>query len=338
MPVDDLSPAWSSVLAPLGDLAPKCVVIAPVLDDFPAASRLVREIGDELKPERPSDLMFLFVNDGSLEPPTPEFPKEIAPFPVGILHLKANLGHQRAIAVALGFVSHWVPPDADVVVMDADGQDRPRDVPRLLDVRSRNPEGIVVAQRARRSETTGFRFGYACYRLLFRLLTGKTIRHGNFSAMSGSTAQRLAHVAGLWNHYAATIQISRIPVHGVEVDRGARYAGASRMNLITLVRHGLSAIAVHMETAGVRMLLAALVLSLLAGLALAAVVAIRLTTNLAIPGWASMLGASLMILAVLGLMFSAQLVFTVLAARERLPVIAAVDAVHFVRHFELSTG
>lgn len=311
--------------------APKCVIITPVFNDFASVARLVRE----LAPADPLETLLLIVNDGSLEHPPSEFPGGAPPFRIGVLHLKANLGHQRAIAAALGFVSHWVKPDAAVVVMDADGQDRPRDVAKLLNASALSPEKIIVAQRLRRSEPLLFRLGYIGYRWLFQLLTGMGIRHGNFSAMSGRTVRRLAHVTGLWNHYAATVQISKIPVVGVEVDRGERYSGVSHMNLTGLIAHGLSAISVHMETAGVRMLLGAMTLSLLAGLGLAVVVIIRLTTDLAIPGWASMLSASFAILAVLGLMSSVQLVFTVLAARVRLPVIAAVDAIHFISDFQL---
>lgn len=332
----DVFSGWSELLEPLeGGADPRYVIIAPVFDDFAAAARLIEEIADALDPAALPHTLLLIANDGSLKPAPSEFPGGAAALRVGVLNLKANLGHQRAIAAALGFVSHWIASDATVVVMDADGQDRPQDVPELLRLSAQNPGMVVVAQRARRSERLVFRAGYACYRLLFRLLTGRTIRHGNFSAMTGRTAQRLAHAAGLWNHFAATIQASKIPVLGVEVDRGERYVDASRMDLVALIVHGLSAISVHMETAGVRMVLGALVLSLLAGLGLACVIVIRLTTDLAIPGWASILGASFLILAVLGLMFSVQLVFTVLAARERLPVIAAVNAVHFIRDFEL---
>jgi hypothetical protein len=336
MHVDTLSTAWAELVKPLQDLpAPKRVIIAPVLDDFTSAARLLHETVKELYDVDHSRTLFLFVNDGSLKPPPPEFPFDIDLPRVGVLHLRANLGHQRAIAAALGFVSHWIAPDATVLVMDADGEDRPQDAQELLRLSAENPNSIIVAYRARRSETLIFRIGYVCYRLLFHMLTGQRIRHGNFSAMTGRTVQRLAHLAGLWNHYAATIQISRIPVLGVEADRGARYADTSRMNLIALIQHGLSAISVHMETVGVRILLGALFVSLLAGIGLVTVVAIRLTTELAIPGWASLLGASFMILAVLGLMLSVQLVFMVLAARERLPVIAAVDALRFIRDFEL---
>src|SRR5438128_7322123 len=50
---------------------------------------------------------------------------------VRLLTLRRNVGHQRAIAVGLAYVHEHIACDA-VVVMDADGEDDPADVPRLV--------------------------------------------------------------------------------------------------------------------------------------------------------------------------------------------------------------
>src|SRR5438876_2749548 len=44
-----------------------------------------------------------------------------------------NLGHQRAIVYALRHVAESICDDDIVVTLDADGEDRPRDLPRLLE-------------------------------------------------------------------------------------------------------------------------------------------------------------------------------------------------------------
>ncbi|MCA1652193.1 MAG: glycosyltransferase, partial [Acidobacteria bacterium] len=71
---------------------------------------------------------------------------------IEILHLRSNLGHQRAIAIGLAYLEAERAPES-VVVMDGDGEDRPEDVERLL--RSLEQDGgerIVFAERTRRSE------------------------------------------------------------------------------------------------------------------------------------------------------------------------------------------
>lgn len=309
------------------------IIIAPVFNDFESADCLLQDLERALEAEGHQRSLVLLVNDGSSDRCPPQLLKNRA-VKVAMLHLRTNLGHQRAIAVALGFVSSWVPADAAVVVMDGDGEDHPKDINSLLRVLKANPDKIVVANRARRQESFGFRLGYGLYRALFRLLTGQTIRHGNFSAMSGRTCTRLAHLSSLWNHYAATLYISRIPIIGVELDRGSRYAGMSKMNLVSLIVHGLSAISVHIEKAGVRMLLGAFLISTLAGAVAVGVSIVRLFTDWAIPGWASIVGSSFLVLAVLSLISSVQLIFIVLAARERRPVIPAVDSGLFIEAVE----
>ena len=73
---------------------------------------------------------------------------------VEVLHLRRNLGHQRAIAIGLAFVEAERPRCRAVVLMDSDGEDAPEDVPRL--VARCEQEGrrkIVFAERTKRSES-----------------------------------------------------------------------------------------------------------------------------------------------------------------------------------------
>jgi len=62
-----------------------------------------------------------------------------------------------------------------VLVMDADGEDRPQDVIRLLNCFRENPESIVFAGRQKRFESISFRTRYRGYRLLHRLLAGMSM-------------------------------------------------------------------------------------------------------------------------------------------------------------------
>ena len=59
------------------------------------------------------------------------------------------------------------------------------------------------------------------------------------------------------------------------------------MNFVGLVRHGISAIAVHSEVLSVRLLIASCIITLIGLAALATLVWMRLFTPYAIPGWAT---------------------------------------------------
>ncbi len=206
-----------------------------------------------------------------------------------VIHLSCNLGHQRAIAV--GLVDALGGPAYDhIIVMDSDGEDLPEAVPRLLSAADAVPSEVVVAVRGVRSEGWVFRAGYRVYRVLFHALTGASLPFGNFSVISPRMLPRITAMPELWNHYAATLRKSGLPITAVVVDRGTRIAGRSRMDFTSLVSHGLSAIAAFSERVFARLLAAFLAVTALLSLAAVCLVLLRLLTDMAIPGWTTTIG------------------------------------------------
>src|SRR5581483_5557700 len=140
------------------------------------------------------------------------------------------------------------------------------------------------------------RLGYFAYRLLFHLLTGRSISFGNFSLLPMAAVGRLVHTPALWHNLAAAIMRSRIAYGTVPTERGERYAGRSRMNFVSLIVHGMSAMSVYTDMIFVRVLIAAGVVLGLSLLGIVGVTLIRLMTDLAIPGWASTVAGDLLII------------------------------------------
>ncbi len=141
--------------------------------------------------------------------------------------------------------------------LDGDGEDDPRDVPRLIAACKTDSEWrVVFAERIKRSENARFRAAYATYRWLHFALTGIRVRFGNFRVIPDTALGRLVAVSDLWNHYAAAVVRARIPFFTVPSARSQRLAGAPRMNWIALAVHGLSALSVFSDTIGVRLLIA----------------------------------------------------------------------------------
>lgn len=263
-------------------------LVTPVFNDWESLGVLVDEL-DRTLAGQPVRVRVLVVDDGSSEPAAPRDRQPVAQTAIDsidILRLPFNMGHQRAIALGLSEVAAGPPCDA-VLIMDADGEDKPADVPRLIAEHAASPDAIIVAQRARRSEGAAFTLFYSIYKLVFRVLTGNWIDFGNFSLIPWPVLTRIVGMPEAWNHLAATYVRVPAPLVTIPTDRGHRYRGKSTMNMPSLVFHAICAMSVFAETLFARILIAAASLSVLSVIAIAAVLGIRLFTELAIPGWAT---------------------------------------------------
>ena len=233
------------------------VILIPNFNDWEPLQLLLNQL-DPVARATPWRLSVLIVDDASTAPMPARWP-DPAPLsltPVEILHLRANLGHQRAIALGLYHI-HETRPGATVLVMDGDGEDKPSDLPALLAEYDRSGRrDAVFAARGKRMESFTFQFFYRLYRLLHLALTGIEVRVGNFSVLPPEALARLMAVSDLWNHYAAAVLRARLPRRTLPLARGSRLAGNSQMNFTGLLVHGLSAISVFSDRVSARLLAA----------------------------------------------------------------------------------
>lgn len=307
------------------------VILSPVFNDWECAREIVRRI-DRVLADADLDARILFVDDGSTDRATTEgWPEDLVRVSaVRVLSLRRNLGHQRAIAIGLCHLEHEASCDT-VVVMDCDGEDRPEDIPRLLErVATENGRRLVFAERAKRLEKSSFQVLYHIYRQLHVVLTGIPVRVGNYSAIPFGVLRRLVVVSELWNHFAAAVFAAKLPYETVPADRGERISGESKLGFGALVVHGLSAISVHSERMAVRGLLAIGALLVVFVALLLVVLVIRLTTDLAIPGWASSIGLALLVLIAQLVTLSVAFVFAVLHRRTGAAFLPARDYSFFI--------
>ena len=194
-----------------------------------------------------------------------------------------------------------------------------------------HPGHVIFAGRARRSEGIAYRLAYTAYRWLFAALTGHRIRFGNFCLLPQAQLARVAHSPQIWNHVAAGILSTRVPIKVVPADKGRRYAGRTHMSISKLVGLGLSAVSVFPDTLAIRLTIVcvALLATSLAGIAGA--IAIRLFTDLAVPGWATNVVLMLTVLFVQAFLMSVLLTFIVLVYRTQRSFVPALHAGDFVR-------
>ena len=307
------------------------VIVAPVFNDWPAVRLLLPRLDAELAKNRLRARVVL-VNDGSYVPPPASLvDAELAAISqLRVLSLRRNLGHQRALAIGLAFV-HAQMPCAAVVVMDADGEDDPADVPRLVaELRGGNETAIVFAQRIRRSEGIVFALLYRLYRGVHRLLTGISVQVGNFSVIPFALLDRLVVVSDLWNHYAAAVFQSRLPYRMVPTERGRRLSGQSSMNLVSLVGHGLSAIAVFADRVGVRILIAAIATLLATIVGIGFLAGRSLLAHVAPPSWVLVTAVVVLVIVVQTIATASLFVLQVLFARGGASFIPSRDYQFFV--------
>jgi glycosyltransferase involved in cell wall biosynthesis len=320
------------------DPSKRVIILMPVFNDWQAAALLLLAIDHAL--ERCAyKVEILIVNDGSSETLEPSMLS--AHFEhlhsVRILHLRRNLGHQRAIAVGLVHIQQNLPCSA-VVVMDGDGEDRPRDVARLIDEFARRRDGaIIFAERARRMENAGFQICYRVYCALHWMLTGIRVRVGNFSVVPWQALERLVVVSELWNHYAAAVFRARLPYRTIPMDRGRRIQGESKMNFPSLLVHGLSAISVFSDIVSARLLIVAFGLAIV----LTGTGALSIAMRFAMPVWTGYAAAIACVVLAQGMLGAFLLAFIIIGARANMTFIPLRDAQLFVdrqeRVFPLDT-
>jgi polyisoprenyl-phosphate glycosyltransferase len=297
----------------------KTVILIPVYNDELSLNILLSNLKTSLGPIR-EDWSVLLIDDGATS--IHEIQKDSG-FPIQVLHLQRNIGHQKALAIGLAYIKDNLSCDK-VLVMDADGQDRPEDAFRLLQECILHPGKIIFARRKSRQEGGGFRLFYRLYKFMFSILTGKKIAYGNFLVVPKPLLDKLVFYSEIWNHLAGGIIRSGLPYVSLQTDRGKRYAGQSKMGFQSLLLHGFGAIAVFIDIIASRLLVFSL---LLIGLSLAAIIVlicIKSFTHLAIPGWTSTVLTAMLIILLQSFLISLFTVFLYLSSQSQRKFIPAL--------------
>ena len=82
------------------DVKYKLIVVTPIYEDVEASSRLFKEIKDQFQ----ENVFLVAIDDGSVKQPVPIASLMNVKIDGVILQLRRNVGHQKAIAIGLGYV------------------------------------------------------------------------------------------------------------------------------------------------------------------------------------------------------------------------------------------
>lgn len=289
-------------------------VIAPCYNEGNVAVRFVEEL-ELVLARQPQRFTVVMVDDASTDDTLnlllayrPSAPN----VEVRCLSLGYNMGHQEAIYQGLQFASTL---DAErFIVMDSDGEDDPGAIAELAGIADAS---IAFVARGRRSEPLGFRIGYQVYRLVFRILAGRSIPFGNYSMIDRRVLAAVLDRS--FTHYAAFLSRQRVDTRVIIRDRRPRIDGTSKMSFRSLSVHAFRALIEYSEEVLSTFLRGFIGLAIIFLLSLLAIVGIKLFTPWAIPGWASLLSVSLFngMLLCLGFFATGLLLVNTAQRRER---------------------
>ena len=216
-------------------------ILIPCFNDWKSLFKLLDNIDLQIK-EINAEFSVLVVNDCSSE----EMPTLIINYKkiksIDLVNIKKNQGHTRCFATGIKYISQ--NPNFDyLLLMDGDGEDRPEELPLLINTVLKKQNVSVVAARTKRSEGIIFKFLYQFHKILTLIFTGRNMNFGHYSCLTKDDTILISNKKSLWSNFAGTAKKFINNLDSVPTERGYRYFGPSKMPLVGLVIHSLSIIA-----------------------------------------------------------------------------------------------
>ena len=218
----------------------KFIILIPLFNDWKSVSKLLDQIDLQIS-NWEAQVSVIIVNDASTEERFGldfSFTKIKS---VKILNMKKNRASSRCIAAGLKYICKNEDFDR-VVIMDADGEDRPEELNDFFKKTRENPKMTITGNRFKRSEDIIFKVSYKIHKILTLIFTGKLIKFGNFTCLPKEHVQQLIQKPYLWNSYSSSVVKTIKDRTSVSSIRGKRYVLPSKMNFIALVFHSLAII------------------------------------------------------------------------------------------------
>lgn len=199
--------------------------------------------------------------------------------------LSRNKGHQNALYAGLCTTTEDI-----TVSIDADLQDDPQNIEYMVDEYLKGNDVVYGVRSARHTDTFFKRFtaeGY--YHLMKKMGVDLVFNHADFRLLSRRALESLKEYGEANLFLRGLVREVGYPASVVEYERQAREAGESKYPLKKMLSFAWKGITAF-STAPLRMIT---LLGLLSGFAsfslIAWVLAVRLFTDNAAPGWASVL-------------------------------------------------
>ncbi len=204
-----------------------------------------------------------------------------------ITRLSRNFGQEAATSAGLELArAPWI------VTMDCDLQDRPEDIPRLLD--AAGPDALVVRAVRDKSGASHRVLGTRLYFWLLNRIAGSNIdwREAAFGVMHESVASAYVGLGDVNRNMLMVLDWLGFSTRQVRVAHDARFEGESAYTLRTLFKYAASGVFFH-TTKPLRWIVLIGFLFAAASAVGSVLIAVdRLTGAPTYPGWASLMVAA----------------------------------------------
>jgi glycosyltransferase involved in cell wall biosynthesis len=264
------------------------VIVFPCFNENNIIIEFLKKLEIQLK-DLSQNFMVVIVDDGSIDN-TLELLRSFRFNSTNIfkkvIHLKYNVGHQKAIYQGLHYAHQFNAKG--YIVMDSDGEDDPAAIPEIISIQGSD---IVFVTRGKRKDSFLFKCGYTLYKIIFRLVVNKKINFGNFTMINRSTLDAVLN--NNYIHYSAFLSKLRVRKNEIKFSRMIRIGGKPKMNYNSLVIHGLKALIEYSEAVLLFFIRLFILLLLFIGGFGAVVLYKKFVSHEAILGWTSTLGSSL---------------------------------------------
>ena len=228
----------------------KFKILIPVYNDWQSVFKLLDDIDFNVRSLN-HEISIMIVNDASNHDRPIEEKILDNIHSIKILNMKVNQGHARCIATGLKYI--YEKEDFDYVIpMDGDGEDRPEEIKKFIELSEQKSEKSIVGERVKRSEGIFFQLCYKFHKFLTLAFTGQSIKFGNFTCLSKSTIEKMLKEKATWSSFSGSLRkVERDLVSSPSI-RGTRYFGPSQMSFFNLLKHSLSIISVYRKTVLIR--------------------------------------------------------------------------------------
>ena len=217
---------------------PLISLVVPAYNEEEVLEAFHREVSEEID-RLPDDFEFVFVDDGSRDQTAPIMRQLAARDPrVRAVILSRNFGHEAAIEAGL----RAARGDA-VIVMDADLQDGPEIIPRLIGA-WREGADVVYAVRKGRKEGRLLRAAFSgFYGLASRVMSIDLPRDaGPFSLMDRQVVDVINDLPEKGRYFPGLRAFAGFRQVPVEAERRERAAGETKYSLVKRTLGGTNAI------------------------------------------------------------------------------------------------
>tara|TARA_Y100000741_G_scaffold301265_1_gene242713 strand:- start:500 stop:1441 length:942 start_codon:yes stop_codon:yes gene_type:complete len=284
----------------------KIFFVLPVFNDQLSLSKLIEDLRKILN-KNEDILQFIIVDDAS----TKKFNNFVDMQGVHYIKLKSNQGNQKAIFVGMNYLQDLNADFDYLIVMDSDGEDRPQDVPKLIEQsKNLNNDSIIFASRLKRNEGLVYKFFYFFYKLIFKLLTGQKLNFGNFSCIPKKFLKNILDLQTISIHYSASVLKSKILHSTISFDKGKRYDGITQTNLTNIIIHALKSLSIYYEEILVKFLVFSAIGSVLGILSMIFIFFNKFFSSFVLIGWSSnmILGLSIITIMFMSMFFACLLI------------------------------